>query len=142
MPLFTAGSPGSQYVVDMSRVVPLRKQQGFLNMLGQLLSVLGPKAQPLLGNLFSVLLKVASGATQLLEERHLVRGLGCAVRSPSVPTHASPILNEAIHCIGTHVCAVTVTCKWSCTYLSLCAGSAVLRQYTETTQAAGNQEDF
>ena len=73
MPPFIAGSPGNRYVVDMSRVIPLRKQQGFLNMVAQLLSVLGPKAQPFLGRLFSVVLKVASGTTQLLEERHSVR---------------------------------------------------------------------
>ena len=67
---------GGHCVVDMSRVIPLKKQQGFLNMVARLLSALGPKAQLLLGRLFPVVLKMASGAAQLLKERDLVRDSG------------------------------------------------------------------
>jgi len=56
----------------MKRVIPLRKQQGFFNMLGQMLPTLGSKVKPFLAMMFSVLLKLGASCAQLLEQRVLV----------------------------------------------------------------------
>jgi len=56
----------------MKRVIPLRKQQGFVNMLGQMLPSLGSKVKPFLVMLFSILLKLGASCAQLLEQRVLV----------------------------------------------------------------------
>lgn len=58
--------------VDPGHVISLKKQQGFLNLLGQLFSMLGSKVVPHLPVLFSLLLKLAYSCNQLLRERELV----------------------------------------------------------------------
>ena len=70
---FASDGPQSGHCsVVMSRVIPLKKQQGFVTMLGQMLPTLGSKVTPFLGTLFSVLLKLGASCAQLLEQRALV----------------------------------------------------------------------
>ena len=59
-------------MVDISRVIPLRKQHGFLSMLAQIISVLGPMVEPHLQTFFSLLLHLALSYGQILNQRHLV----------------------------------------------------------------------
>lgn len=58
--------------VEISRVIPLKKQQGFVTMLGQMLPTLGSKVTPYLETVFSVLLKLGASCAQLLKQRALV----------------------------------------------------------------------
>lgn len=59
-------------VVDISRVIPLRKQHGFLSMLAQIISVLGPMVEPYLKTFFSLLLHLTHSYGQILSQRHEV----------------------------------------------------------------------
>lgn len=58
--------------MDISRVIPLRKQHGFLSMLAQIISVLGPMVEPHLQTFFSLLLHLTHSYGQILNQRHLV----------------------------------------------------------------------
>ena len=61
--------------VDVSSIIPLKKQQGFLNMFGQMVSILGSKLETQLPVLFQITVRLGSFCAQLLEQRdqvHLV----------------------------------------------------------------------
>ena len=58
--------------VDSSRAIPLKKQQGFVNMFGQMVVVMGVKISPYLDTLLSVLLRLAAMGADLLEQRSSV----------------------------------------------------------------------
>ena len=59
--------------VNASCVIPLKKQQGFLNMFGQMVSILGSKLEPQIAVLFPIALKLGSFCAQLLEQRDQVQ---------------------------------------------------------------------
>ena len=62
--------------VDISRVIPLRKQLGLLRMLSLVFSVLGPLVQPHLPTFLSLLLALAHHHQTILDHsRQLVRPL-------------------------------------------------------------------
>ena len=56
-------------MVDAGRVVPLRKQQGFLNMVGQLVSVLGPKLHPHLPRVLGLVVHLGAASDWMLQEQ-------------------------------------------------------------------------
>ncbi len=58
--------------MEPGHVISLKKQQGFVNLLGQLFTMLGSKVVPHLPLLFSLLLRLADSCNRLLLERHLV----------------------------------------------------------------------
>lgn len=58
--------------VDISRVIPLRKQYGFLTMLGQILSVLGPLVEDHLHIFLTILLRLAKSHHSILNNRLMV----------------------------------------------------------------------
>ena len=58
--------------VDASAVIPLKKQQGFLNMLGHMMSILGSKLEPQLSVLFPISVKLGSFCAELLRQRDQV----------------------------------------------------------------------
>ena len=60
---------------DADCVIPLKKQQGFLNMFGQMISILGSKLEPQMSVLFPITLKLGSFCAQLLEQRDQVMKL-------------------------------------------------------------------
>ena len=55
--------------VNARCVIPLKKQQGFLNMFGQMISILGSKLEPQMAVLFPITLRLGSFCAQLLEQR-------------------------------------------------------------------------
>ena len=62
--------------VDIGRVIPLRKQLGFLRMLSMILAVLGPRVRPHLPTFLSLLLALVHHHQTILDHsRHLVRPL-------------------------------------------------------------------
>ena len=58
--------------VDAGCVIPLKKQQGFLNMFGQMITILGSKLEPQMVVLFPITLRLSSFCAQLLEQRDQV----------------------------------------------------------------------
>ena len=72
-PFLAPGPNGSVTTkVDASCVIPLKKQQGFLNMFGQMISIVGSKLEPQMAVLFPITLKLGSFCAQLLEQRDQV----------------------------------------------------------------------
>ena len=62
--------------MDIGRVIPLRKQLGFVKMLSMILAVLGPRVEPHLPTFLSLLLGLAHIYRTILDHsRHLVRPL-------------------------------------------------------------------
>ena len=58
--------------MDISRVIPLKRQHGFLTMLAQIFSVLGPLIEAHLHTFLSLLLSLAQCHQHILDRRHLV----------------------------------------------------------------------
>jgi hypothetical protein len=75
--MFVAPDDSVATKVDASCVVPLKKQQGFLNMFGQMTSVLGTKLEPQMAVLFPITLRLGSFCAQLLEQRDQVNETYC-----------------------------------------------------------------
>ena len=71
----------SNSAVDISRVVPLKKQHGFLMMLAQIISVLGPLIEPNLHTFLTLLLKLAHCHHSILDNRLMVCDIVHAKRS-------------------------------------------------------------
>ena len=59
------GNPG--------HVIPLKKQQGFLNLLGQMIATVGPNIKHYLSDLFPIPLQLGAICTALLQQRSAVR---------------------------------------------------------------------
>lgn len=62
---------------DLSHVIPLKKQQGFLNMAGQMITTLGPKLLPHLPRVVSIIIHLGTASSDLLDVRHLVSHATC-----------------------------------------------------------------
>ncbi len=62
--------------VDPGHVIPLKRQQGFLNMVGQMITILGPKLLPHLPDVVTIVATLGAACAQLLENRHMVRREG------------------------------------------------------------------
>ena len=60
-------------IVSLSKVVPLRKQLGFLNMFSQLIDVLGAQASQYLPRLLAILFYCLGICKDSLEQRDKVR---------------------------------------------------------------------
>ena len=71
-------------MVNPSCVIPLKKQQGFLNLFGQMISVVGSKVKNYLRVLFPILLNMGAACASLLEQRNEVRGRWFILRFTSV----------------------------------------------------------
>ena len=70
---FLAPDDSVAATVDASCVIPLKKQQGFLNMFGHMISILGSKLESqMAGVLFPITLRLGSFCAQLLEQRDQV----------------------------------------------------------------------
>ena len=65
--------------VDVRHVIPLKKQQGFLNILGQMISMLGPALLPHLYTLLRIVMYLGNSCAQLLEQRSQVCLVGRGV---------------------------------------------------------------
>ena len=72
---FLAAEDSVATKVDASSVIPLKKQQGFLNMFGQMISILGSKLEPQMTVLFPITVRLGSFCAQLLEQRDQVMKL-------------------------------------------------------------------
>lgn len=59
--------------VSPSHVIPLKKQQGFLNLLGQMFMAVGQNMEHYLDTLFPILLNLATICTSLLDQRNEVQ---------------------------------------------------------------------
>ena len=70
--LLLASDDSTATKVDASSVIPLKKQQGFLNMFGQMASILGSKLEPQLAVMFPITIRLGSFCAQLLEQRDQV----------------------------------------------------------------------
>jgi hypothetical protein len=57
---------------DLSHVIPLKKQQGFLNMMGQMVTTLGPKLLPHLSRLLAIVTHLGAAASSMLDQKHQV----------------------------------------------------------------------
>ena len=62
-------------VISLSKVVPLRKQLGFLNMFSQLIEVLGTQASQYLPRLLEILFYCLQICKDALEQRGKVRDI-------------------------------------------------------------------
>ena len=65
----------SMSVISLSKVVPLRKQLGFLNMFSQLIEVLGTQASQYLPQLLEILFYCLQICKDALEQRGKVRDI-------------------------------------------------------------------
>lgn len=72
---FLAAEDSVATKVDASCVIPLKKQQGFLNMFGQMISILGSKLEPQMAVLSPITVRLGSFCAQLLEQRDQVMKL-------------------------------------------------------------------
>ena len=65
-----AGDDGGG-VAEPGRVVPLKKQQGFLNMVGLMVENLGPKLLPHLPTILRIVTHLGMASGRLLDQRQL-----------------------------------------------------------------------
>ncbi len=63
----------TECAVNPGHVIPLKKQQGFLNLLGQMFSTVGQKMKPYLNVIFPILLNLGVSCTTLLSQRNEVQ---------------------------------------------------------------------
>ena len=73
--LLLASDDSTATKVDASCVIPLKKQQGFLNVFGQMISILGSKLESQLAVMFPIIVRLGSFCAQLLEQRDQVMKL-------------------------------------------------------------------